>query len=360
MTSLLVPKGSTILVTGANGFVGSHVVEAFLQHGYKVRGTVRALDRLSNLQQRWDERFPGSFEGVEIADLTEQGAYTGALDGVSAIVHTAADVTFANDFDRVINGAIQSTVSALKAAAAQPSIKRVVITSSYICAAMPQTGRDGSKFDETSWNDAIGEITNSLPEDHEMRGRFIYMSSKVESEKAAWKFVQEHKVRSVANSRLTARTDQVPLPCQPSFVLNTVLPGFCFGETFDDEKQRSSTSAITRGVFLMESNEIAKSTPVQAFCSATDVALLHVGAAVLGSIENRRLFGVSDILTWNDILAILRRLYPERAMYDDFDERRKELTEYDTTASLDILRALGQTGWKSIEEAIGENVAKYA
>lgn len=36
-----VPQGSLVLVTGVNGFLGSHIADQFLRNGYKVRGTVR-------------------------------------------------------------------------------------------------------------------------------------------------------------------------------------------------------------------------------------------------------------------------------------------------------------------------------
>lgn len=62
---------------------------------------------------------------------------------------------------------------------------------------MPQVGQDGTTFDKNSWNDQIVQIAKSLPEDHEMRGRFIYMSSKVQSEKSAFDWVMKHKVRSL-------------------------------------------------------------------------------------------------------------------------------------------------------------------
>jgi len=157
------------------------------------------------------------FEGVEIADLTKEGCYERAMKGKSshslspslrkklippradvvAFAHTAADVTFVPDYDLVINGLVKSTLNALRAAAATPSIKRVVLTSSYISAAMPQTGQDGSKFDENSWNDQIVEMAKSAPEGHPARGFFIYMASKVLGEKEAWKFVKEEKVRLV-------------------------------------------------------------------------------------------------------------------------------------------------------------------
>jgi len=59
---------------------------------------------------------------------------------------------------------------------------------------MPQVGQDGSHFDENDWNDQIVEIAKSVPEDNEMRGRFVYMSSKVQSEKRAFEWMKERKV----------------------------------------------------------------------------------------------------------------------------------------------------------------------
>ena len=37
-------NGNTlVLVTGASGYIGGHVTREFLEHGYRVRGTVRSL-----------------------------------------------------------------------------------------------------------------------------------------------------------------------------------------------------------------------------------------------------------------------------------------------------------------------------
>jgi uncharacterized protein YbjT (DUF2867 family) len=33
---------TTVLVTGATGFIAAHCIEELLSHGYKVRGTVRS------------------------------------------------------------------------------------------------------------------------------------------------------------------------------------------------------------------------------------------------------------------------------------------------------------------------------
>lgn len=77
-----VPKGSTVLVTGANGFLGSHVADQFLRHGYKVRAAVRdpskeawAVDVFGKLYGK------DSFELVAVPEMAVEGAYDEAIKG---------------------------------------------------------------------------------------------------------------------------------------------------------------------------------------------------------------------------------------------------------------------------------------
>lgn len=41
-----IERGSALLVTGANGYIGSHVVDQLLAAGYRVRGTARDAKKL--------------------------------------------------------------------------------------------------------------------------------------------------------------------------------------------------------------------------------------------------------------------------------------------------------------------------
>ncbi|MBT8518878.1 NAD-dependent epimerase/dehydratase family protein [Polynucleobacter paneuropaeus] len=70
-----------VLLTGANGFVGSHVIDALLQSGYSVKAVVR---------HSWN-RAP---QGVEVitSDLSLPVNWNEALIGVSTIIHLAARV----------------------------------------------------------------------------------------------------------------------------------------------------------------------------------------------------------------------------------------------------------------------------
>jgi uncharacterized protein YbjT (DUF2867 family) len=78
--------GSQILVTGANGYIGSHIVDVLLSLGYKVRGTVRAPKPW--LEELFESKYgPGQFETVVIPELSDQKELAKALTSVSGIVH---------------------------------------------------------------------------------------------------------------------------------------------------------------------------------------------------------------------------------------------------------------------------------
>lgn len=80
------PSRATVLVTGVNGLIGSHVADKLLEHGYKVRGTVRDMQKSSWVVEFFEKKFgPGLFELVEVRDITEDGAFNHFLEGKSQL-----------------------------------------------------------------------------------------------------------------------------------------------------------------------------------------------------------------------------------------------------------------------------------
>ncbi|KAM0425855.1 hypothetical protein ACHAPT_008793 [Fusarium lateritium] len=75
-----VPPDSLVLVTGVNGFLGSHISDQFLQHGYKVRGTVRNLEKCEWLIKYFETKYgAGRFELVKVSDMAAEGAFHEAI-----------------------------------------------------------------------------------------------------------------------------------------------------------------------------------------------------------------------------------------------------------------------------------------
>ena len=76
------PAGALVLVTGVNGFLGSHIVDQLLLAGYRVRGTVRNAEKNSWVQSLFDKLHgKEKFELVEVKDLTTEGAFDEVLKG---------------------------------------------------------------------------------------------------------------------------------------------------------------------------------------------------------------------------------------------------------------------------------------
>src|SRR5215472_15437145 len=77
-----------VLVTGAAGFIGSHVREALIAAGHEARG----LDSLSPaVHGGWPSYLPTDTD-LRVTDIRAPGAVEDALDGVDAVCHLAAMV----------------------------------------------------------------------------------------------------------------------------------------------------------------------------------------------------------------------------------------------------------------------------
>ena len=79
-------KGSPhrILVSGASGFVGTHVVNEFLGHGYEVVGTVRSEDSAESVRQV-HSKYSDQLRLVIVKDITVSGAFDEAVVGVNGV-----------------------------------------------------------------------------------------------------------------------------------------------------------------------------------------------------------------------------------------------------------------------------------
>ncbi|KAI0110933.1 aldehyde reductase [Nemania sp. FL0031] len=329
-----IPKGSTVLVTGANGFIGSNIADQFLKLGYKVRGATRDPAKHAWVPKLFESKYgPGNFEFVVISDMAVDGAFDAAAKGVSAIVHTAAIYNMNPNPHEVAPGTIKGTIEVLEAATRESTVQRVVLTSSSASALIPKPN-DPVRVTTDTWNDSIIEYAYRDPPYEPERGYPVYAASKTLAEKAAWKFMRERK---------------------PSFTLNTVLPNINFGASLDFANQgHPTTSGMIAALFNGNSKYLAD-LPAQYFVDVQDNALLHVAGAIHPSVKSERIFAFAEPENGNTILAILRRLYPDRTFPVDFQAEQDLSDIVPRTRAEEILRDMGKDGWTSLEESLKRN-----
>lgn len=109
------------LVTGANGFLGKHVVNALLAHGIQVRALVRPAAAIESM------RWPSSVE-VFRADLRTSRDLARAFEGVDVVLHLAAVVSGGEEAQ--FAGTVAGTERLLDAMALSPC-RRLVLCSSF-------------------------------------------------------------------------------------------------------------------------------------------------------------------------------------------------------------------------------------
>ena len=84
---------SPIFVSGATGYLASHVIKLLLEKGHKVRGSVRSLSNTAKYNYLYD-LVPSSKSNLSLveADLTDAKAWISALQGCEYVIYIASPI----------------------------------------------------------------------------------------------------------------------------------------------------------------------------------------------------------------------------------------------------------------------------
>jgi len=171
----------TVVVTGANGYIGSRVVQDLLKAGYKVRGTVRdPHDEKYAWLHEIADGYNDHLELVSIPNIVENVGWDEAFAGADYIIHTAARLSFTAVVDaelEIVQPNIRGVEHCLNAAL-KAGVKRVVFTSTMAAVCGFQRRADPNHlWTEDDWNDEMGSA---------------YSKSKTLSERVLWDFHAAH------------------------------------------------------------------------------------------------------------------------------------------------------------------------
>ncbi len=126
-------KGRRVLVTGASGFIGSHLVEALLIRGAYVRAFVRYTST-GDLGMLWDlpENLRNQVEGF-FGDLRDPEAVRQAVTGVDIVFHLGAVISVPYSYlhpREVVEVNVLGTLNVLQAARTLDPMPRIIHVSS--------------------------------------------------------------------------------------------------------------------------------------------------------------------------------------------------------------------------------------
>lgn len=159
-----------VLVTGSDGFIGSHLTEALVRAGYDVKAFV-----LYNSFSSWgwlDSCSPdvkGKFE-IFAGDIRDPNGVRSAMEGCDAVLHLAALIAIPYSYyspDTYVDTNIKGTLNVLQAAR-QLGVSRVI---------------------HTSTSEAYGTAQFvPITEDHPLQGQSPYAATKIAADQLAYSF----------------------------------------------------------------------------------------------------------------------------------------------------------------------------
>jgi nucleoside-diphosphate-sugar epimerase len=255
-----------ICITGATGYVGSHIVEAFLAAGIPVRAAVRSPDdteKTAHLHAMAERH--GAELTLHAADLGTPGSFDAALEGCEGLVHVAAvaRLTAPDPQAQIVDPSVEGARNVLAAATAA-GVRRVVLTSSVAAIGSYRASQD-HPLTEADWNDAA-----TLDKDP-------YGLAKTSAERLAWELAD------------AAPWDLVV--CNPAMVLGPVF----------NKRHCKASPVIVRDILL-------RSFPANPrFCfgivDARDVAAAHLAAFQRPDAHGRHLLCAGN--RWMRDMAVL-------------------------------------------------------
>ncbi|QRM42881.1 aldehyde reductase [Rhizobium sp. BG4] len=172
-------KDEIVLVTGGTGFIAQYCMLALLNAGYRVRTTVRSLEREGEVREhlRTGGVEAGDRLSFVVANLTDDAGWAESAAGCTYAMHGASptpsgDQTREEDW---IGPAVDGNLRVLRAAR-DAGVKRVVLTSAFGAIGVGHKPGHRRPFDETDWSDLTGDVAP-------------YQKSKTLSERASWDFI---------------------------------------------------------------------------------------------------------------------------------------------------------------------------
>lgn len=335
-------SGRTCLVTGADGFMGSHLTEALVQLDANVRAFVRATSSgaLNNI---------GHVRGqlqVHFADLTDKTSVDylvkELLDAPDKpyIFHLGAQAHVGESWHRPYETVMANTVGTLN-----------------LLQSVVDHGLELEKFDTAGTSEEYGNVREAVSHHHDfdeegglilherspINPKSIYATSKVAADFLTMNYHDAFGVPGV----VTRMFNNYGPRQNPRYVTGTII-----------------TQALTR-----ETVELGQLDPMRDFCFCTDGVRGHLMVAARGIPGDLYVYGQGKNVSMREWADMILRVGREQGHWDASREIVSTADRYRPGASEVMALRVGyeklnrETGWEprvSWEEGIAKTIAWYA
>lgn len=269
-----------VLVTGATGFVGHHLVLRLLREGFTVRAAVRNLILGEQLKRRLGDIEPAA-HNIELVrlELEDETGWVEAMHDVNYVHHLASPLPFKlpNDKDALIAPTMNGFMRVLNAARNEIGMKRVVVTSSAAAVTFGWRNYRPDPLDETHWTDPDCLSRNTA----HSRAASI-------AERAAWDWVQSDG---------------------DGLSMTTILPAVTLGPMM--APRLPASARLIQGLMSRPLPALPRVGVIVS--DARDVADAHFAAMTSPRADGRRFLVGDAFLTIKDICEVLAETFPAHA-----------------------------------------------
>lgn len=312
-------KNRKVLVTGAGGFIGSHLAEALATRGARV--TALALYKPSDSHGWLDELPPRTRAAMHLVrgDVRDPHQMTDLIRGQEAVFHLAALTTIPHSYEApssYVQTNVQGTVNVL-AAARDAGVERIV---------------------HTSTSEVYGTARETpITEDHPLQGQSPYSASKIGADKMVESFV-----RSYGMPVVTLRPFNTYGPYQGErLVIGTIIR-----QALDDR-----CDALRLGNLSTARDFNFISDTVEAFIKVAELGDEHVG-----KVFNA---GSGRMATIGEIVELVRRITGCDKPVVQEDHRMRPADSEVMMLMADSARLREASGWVSkvsLEDGLAKTV----
>ncbi|ETN45808.1 uncharacterized protein HMPREF1541_09641 [Cyphellophora europaea CBS 101466] len=330
---LALPKGSLILVTGATGYIASHIIKEALDLGYRVRGITRSKAKAELIEAAIND---ADFSTCIVEDFSNSAALEEAVKDCLGIIHTASVTSLSPDPEKVIPPTVGMASAILTAAKRVNMCRRFVFTSSSSAVWIPKPDTP-FKIGKNTWNQDSVQKVQSMTPPFKAEGFYdVIAASKVQAEQAVWRFVEEEK---------------------PDFVVNTIVPNTNIGRVIVRPATSSANFALA---VLNGSIQRIATVPPQWMINTSDDARIHLAALIDRNVSNERIFAFAQPFDWNEMREAVLKARPNASVGGPLPPHGRDVSEVDNTLGEELLkRWFSQDGYKLLDESVRENLEGY-